>query len=114
MSRMGRYAIFVVAVAAMAFGMAHSTRADGEAKKLTGVVSDISCGKTHGMKGMSDAECTRMCVKGGAAYALVVGERLIELRGDSEDLYKYAAQKVTVHGTMHGKDLLVESVKPAK
>jgi hypothetical protein len=115
MSRMGRPAILALTVVAMAFGMAHYTRADGETRTLTGVVTDAECGKTHGMmKGMSDADCTRMCVKGGSAYALIVGDKVIELRGHSEDLYKYAAQKVTIHGTMHGKDLLVESVKPAK
>ena len=109
-----RRASLALAVPAVAAAMAFCAFADGGAKTLTGVVSDSLCGKTHGMKGMSDADCTRMCVKGGASYALVVGDKVVELRGDSSELYKYAAQKVTVHGTMHGKDLLVESVKPAK
>jgi hypothetical protein len=114
MKRMARRAILALAVVLMAGGAAIYTRADGAKRTLTGVVTDAMCGKTHDMKGMSDAECTRMCVKGGSAYALVVGDNVVELRGDSPELYKYAAQKVTVRGTMHGKDLLVESVKPAK
>jgi hypothetical protein len=115
MKRLARKAILTTAAMAMACGMALSTRADSAKKTLTGIVTDAECGKTHGMmKGMSDADCTRMCVKNGSAYALVVGDKVIELRGDSSELYKYAAQKVTVRGTMHGKDLLVESVKPAK
>jgi len=54
------------------------------------------------------------CVKGGSPFGLVVGDKVIELRGHSTELNRYAAQKVTVRGTMQGKDLLVESVKPAK
>jgi hypothetical protein len=114
MNKIVRGTILAITAVLMAGGAALYTRADGASRRLTGVVSDSMCGKKHGMKGMSDAECTRMCVKGGAAYALVMGDKVVELRGDSSELYKYAAQKVTVSGTMHGKDLLVESVKPAK
>lgn len=114
MNRIERNAILALMSVLMAGGAALYTRADGAKRTLTGVVSDAMCGKTHDMKGMSDAQCTRMCVKGGSAYALVVGDKVVELRGDSSELYKYAAQKVTVSGTMHGKDLLVDSVKPAK
>ena len=115
MKSIARNTAVALFAALIACGIALGTRADSAKKTLTGIVTDAECGKTHGMmKGMSDAGCTRMCVKGGSAYALVVGDKVIELRGHSEDLYKYAAQKVTVSGTMHGKDLLVESVKPAK
>jgi hypothetical protein len=115
MKAMARKSALTVAAIALACGVGEYARANSATRMLTGVVTDAECGKTHGMmKGMSDAECTRMCVKGGSAYALVVGDQVIELRGHSTDLYKYAAQKVTVRGTMHGKDLLVESVKPAK
>jgi hypothetical protein len=115
MKRAARRAILAAAAMALACGMSIYAHADGATKTLTGVVTDAECGKTHGMmKGMSDADCTRMCVKAGSAYALVVGDKVIELRGHSTELYKYAAQKVTVRGTMRGKDLLVESVKPAE
>lgn len=114
MKKMARNTILALAAMLMAGGAAIYTRADGAKRTLTGIVSDAMCGKTHDMKGMTDAQCTRMCVKGGSAYALVAGDKVVELRGDSSELYKYAAQKVTVRGTMHGKDLLVESVEPAK
>ncbi|HVB87233.1 MAG TPA: hypothetical protein VNK23_11280 [Candidatus Dormibacteraeota bacterium] len=105
-----------MAVSAIATAMALCAFGDGAAKTVTGVVTDMDCGRSHAMmKGSgSDAECVRMCVKGGSAYGLVVGDKVIELRGHSTELNKYAAQKVTVSGTMHGKDLLVASVKPAK
>jgi hypothetical protein len=114
MKNFARRTILAVAAAVMACGTGVVAQANSATRTLTGVVSDSMCGKTHDMKNMSAAECTRMCVKGGSSFALVVGDKVISLRGDSEELNKYAAQKVTVRGTMHGNDLLVESVKPAK
>ncbi|MGH9716736.1 MAG: hypothetical protein ACRD4R_08410 [Candidatus Acidiferrales bacterium] len=114
MKNVARQAILVVSAAMLACAMGICAQAAGATKTLTGVVSDSMCGKTHGMKGMTDAQCTRMCVKGGASFALVVGDKVVDLRGDSAALSKYAARKVTVRGTMHGKDLVVESVMPAK
>ncbi|MGH9686192.1 MAG: hypothetical protein ACRD5K_03760 [Candidatus Acidiferrales bacterium] len=111
-----RKTTFAVATLAMTCGMALYARADGQAKVMTGVVTDMACGRSHSMmKGNgSDAQCVRTCVKGGSPFGLVVGDNVIELRGHSGELNKYAAQKVTVSGTMRGKDLIVESVKPAK
>lgn len=81
---------------------------------LTGVVSDALCGAHHSMKGMSAADCTRMCVKAGQSYALVVGNRLYNLSGHSPELYKYAGQKVAVTGHFSADKLAVDSVSPAK
>jgi hypothetical protein len=119
MNRAARQSTFVVSAVialAIAYGSALYARADASATTLTGVVTDMACGKSHSlMKGSgTNAECVRTCVKGGSAFGLVVGDKVIELRGHSAELNKYAAQKVTVHGAMQGKDLLVESVKPAK
>src|SRR5579872_1950143 len=57
---------------------------------LTGVVTDAMCGAQHNMQGETDAQCTRLCVKAGSAYALVVGDKVYTLHGDSPDLDKYA------------------------
>ncbi|MGA9883320.1 MAG: hypothetical protein WBQ34_06355 [Candidatus Acidiferrales bacterium] len=116
MSEIFRKATLAVAMVAMACGLAICTHASGTTKILTGVVTDMACGRSHSMmKGNgSDAQCVRTCVKGGSPFGLVVGDKVIELRGHSEELNKYAAQKVTVRGAMHGKDFLVEAVKPAK
>ena len=81
---------------------------------LTGVVSDAACGAKHSMTNMSAADCTRMCVKAGQGFALVVGDKTYNLRGDSADLDKYAAQKVTVKGKLKGNTVAVDSVTPAK
>ncbi|HEX4076696.1 MAG TPA: hypothetical protein VHX49_14945 [Candidatus Acidoferrales bacterium] len=81
---------------------------------LTGIVSDAMCGGKHSMTGMSAADCTRMCVKAGQAFALVVGDKVYNLHGDSAELNKYAAQKVTLKGKVKGNTVTVDSVAPAK
>jgi len=89
-------------------------QASGEQKTLTGVVSDAMCGATHMMKNKPDAECLRYCIKQGTKYALVVGKNVYTLDGHQAEFDKYAAQKVTVKGTLKGETLTVESVLPAK
>jgi hypothetical protein len=107
-------------IAAGAVGMfaamtIHSQAQDtGTDTTLTGVVSDAACGAKHSMTNMSAAECTRMCVKAGQGFALVVGDKTYNLQGDSADLDKYAAQKVTVKGKLKGHTVAVDSVTPAK
>jgi hypothetical protein len=86
----------------------------GTQKTLTGVVSDAMCGATHMAKDKTAAECTRMCAKGGQKYALVADKHVYTLEGHEAEFDKFAAQKVTVKGTVKGETLTVESVIPAK
>jgi hypothetical protein len=105
-----------MAVAALFGSMAIYGRSQdaGTDTTLTGIVSDAMCGAKHSMTSMSAADCTRMCVKGGQGFALVVGDKTYNLRGDSAELDKYAAQKVTVKGKLNGDMVAVDSVTPAK
>lgn len=86
----------------------------GEQKTVTGIVSDAMCGATHMMKDKPATECLRYCVKQGTKFALVAGKNVYTLEGHEAELDKYAAQKVTVKGTLKGETLTVESVLPAK
>jgi hypothetical protein len=111
-----RKMIVALALAVMFGSMAvHSQTQDtGAGTTLTGIVSDALCGAKHSMMGMSAADCTRMCVKGGQSFALVVGDKVYNLRGDSAELDKYAGQKVTLKGKLRGNAVTVDSVTPAK
>jgi hypothetical protein len=102
----------VVLTAALSF-VAFTTAAPQAKKTLTGVVSDQACGAEHKMKNMSAADCARACAK-KAGWALVVGTKVYKLQGDDTDLDKYAAEKVTVKGTLTGDTMMVASVSPAK
>jgi hypothetical protein len=53
-----------------------SREASAMPKTLTGIVSDSMCGAHHMAKDKSPAECTRMCIKQGMKYALVVGSKV--------------------------------------
>ena len=84
------------------------------AKTLTGIVSDSMCGAHHMAKDKSSADCTRMCVKQGQKYALVVGQKVYTLQGHEDDMEKLAGQRVTVKGTVSGDTVEVASVTAAK
>lgn len=100
-------AIVLVPVAILA-------QASGQQKTLTGIVSDAMCGTTHMMTDKPAPECLRYCVKQGTKYALVADKKVYTLEGHEAELDKYAAQKVTVKGTLKGETLTVESLIPAK
>lgn len=109
-----RKVVGMLAVAVLFWAVAVRVQAAGAAATLTGVVSDAMCGAKHMAKDKSAAECTRGCVKGGEKYALVVDNKIYTLQGHEADLDKYAAQKVTVKGSVTGSTVTVESVTPAK
>jgi hypothetical protein len=100
--------------AAMLTPLAILAQTGTDQKTLTGVVSDAMCGQTHMLKDKPAAECLRYCVKQETKYALVAGKNVYTLEGHEADLDKYAAQKVTVKGTLKGETLAVESVLPSK
>ncbi|MGH9477357.1 MAG: hypothetical protein ACRD1C_13680 [Terriglobales bacterium] len=84
----------------------------------SGVVTDAMCGAKHDMGGGSPAECVHMCVGGGSDYALVVGQKVYTLATKDKrvlaTLYKNAAKRIEVRGTLHGDTLTVHSVSPAR
>lgn len=85
---------------------------------FTGTITDDMCGKDGhaGMKMGSDAKCVTECVKGmNAKYALYDGNEVYVL-SDQKAPAKFAAQKVTVTGTLDPakKIIKVEKIEPAK
>jgi hypothetical protein len=85
---------------------------------FTGIITDTMCGKNHASMGVSpDAKCVVECVKHDKSikYALLVGDNVYVL-SDQQTPEKFAAQKVTVTGTLFEKTkiLKVDSIAPAK
>ena len=73
------------------------------AETFTGVVTDTMCGAKHTMmKDQPDDKCIRMCVKGSSDYALYDGQNVYKFSDQSKPA-KFAAQKVTVTGTLDQK-----------
>jgi hypothetical protein len=108
-----RLGSFVAAVALLG-AVSIWGQTSGSQKTMTGVVSDSMCGVNHMARNIDPADCLRMCVKKGTKYALVVGKDVYTLEGHEAELDKYAAQKVSLKGTVKGQMMTVESVTPTK
>lgn len=91
--------------------------AAGSTQTFTGKVSDAMCGAKH-REGVAPAACVRACVKNGAKYALVVGDKVYTL--DTSDhatldkLNNLAWEEAKVTGTATGDTISVKSVTAAR
>jgi hypothetical protein len=78
-----------------------------------GMVTDAHCGAKHSATiGKAAADCVRVCVHGGEQFALVDGEVIYLLDGDSVALKRVAGQRVKIVGTLSGNKISVASVQP--
>ena len=86
---------------------------------LTGQISDSMCGKSHagmGEMGKNPKECTAGCVKTGAKYVFVSGDKIYEIKNQS-----FAALPANAGGTVQltgdvdkdGKTITVTKIAPA-
>jgi len=86
---------------------------------FTGIVTDDMCamgGHATMRMGPTDADCVRACVAAhGASYVLLDGKDIYTL-SDQQTPEKFAAQKVSVVGTLDAKTktIKVQSIAPAK
>ena len=86
---------------------------------FTGVIADDQCGRNgHAQMrmGPTDAECTKICIVAhGAKYVLDDGTNMYVL-SDQTLPEAFAAQKVTVVGTLDAKTktIRVDSIKAAR
>jgi hypothetical protein len=91
--------------------------AAGSTQTFTGKVSDAMCGAKH-QEGVDPATCVRACVKKGAKYALVVGDKVYTLDTSNKatlaELNKLAWENAKVTGTAEGDTISVKSVTAAK
>ena len=77
-----------------------------------GMVTDTRCGAKHSASiAENAADCTRVCIHAGEHFALVDGDNVYILRGDTEVLKRAAGQRVTIAGTLNGDKISVVSVK---
>ena len=78
---------------------------------FAGMITDSRCGARHQRNSdKTSAECVRSCVRNGAGYVLVDGERIYALQGDSMQLEKLAGERVNVTGMREGDTIRVKAV----
>ncbi|MBV9342405.1 MAG: hypothetical protein JO159_16150 [Acidobacteria bacterium] len=80
---------------------------------FTGMISDSWCGARHKRNSqLSSAECAHACVRRGASYVLVDGDRRFALRGGETSLTRLAGERAHVSGTRQGGAIVVNSAAP--
>jgi len=77
-----------------------------------GKVTDSTCGGTHKI---ADAkECTTQCVRGGAKYALAIGEpaaKVYTLEGNASSFEPLAGSMAKVQGDLNGTTVKVTTAE---
>ena len=116
MSRSRRMQAWTAAIVVSA-GLAVLPAMAAGTQTFTGKVSDAMFGAKH-EEGVEPATCVRACVKKGAKYALVVGDKVYTLdtptQAEKDELNKLAWEQATVKGTANGDTIEVKSVMAAK
>jgi hypothetical protein len=115
MSRLRMLQIWIATVTLSA-GLVVPTLA-ASIQTFTAKVSDTMCGAKH-HEGIPPADCVRACVKHGAKYALIVGDKVYTLDTSNQaaldKLDKLAWEEAKVTGTANGDTISVKSVTAAK
>lgn len=84
-------------------------------RSFVGIVTDDMCARKHTMMpGKPDSECVRACVKAGSKHALLVGDKLYKLDGRTDEVDKFAGQRVTITGGLTGETIQAVSVALVK
>lgn len=80
---------------------------------FSGLVTDSYCGARHQRhSNLTPEDCARACLRNGATYILVDGDRRYKLSGDEESLNKLLGTRATITGTRQGETISVSSVGP--
>jgi hypothetical protein len=89
---------------------ASASEAPEPAQTFVGMITDSYCGAKHKFSDRSPAECTRICVKNGSQYVLLVGNKVYALQGDIVRLNRTAGERVTVTGSLHDNTIDFTSI----
>jgi hypothetical protein len=99
------------AAAGVAIGQARQLRPIGTAQSFEGMVTCSRCGAKHQPAlDRSASTCVRVCVHGGASFALIDDESVYLLDGDLGPLKTLAGQRARVTGTRTGNTIKVMTI----
>src|SRR5215472_12545803 len=104
--------IFAVGVFCSLSGLA----AGAAPQTLTGQISDSMCGKSHAEMGKNPKECTAGCVKAGAKYVFVSGDKIYDFKNQNfAALAANAGANIQLTGDVDkdGKTITVTKIAPA-
>jgi len=102
------------AAAVTAVGQTGQVRPSGGDNSFEGMISCSRCGAKHQPAlDHSASNCVRVCVHGGAAFALIDDDAIYFLDGDVVSLKRLAGQRARVTGTRTGNRIRVVSITSA-
>lgn len=85
--------------------------ASSAAQTYEGMISDTHCGAKHKAAiAKSAGDCARVCVHGGAQFALIDGEKAYALDGDLALLKRIAGERARIIGSLNGNTITVSSI----
>jgi hypothetical protein len=85
--------------------------ASAATQTFTGVISDSMCKQKHMMPGKTDAQCIEECVKAGANYVLISGDKVYMLSAKKVQISPYAGKIVQIQGDLQGSSIKVTAIK---
>ena len=101
----------VGAAAGVAVGQIAQVSTQVGAQSFEGMITCSRCGARHQPAlDRSASTCVRICVHGGASFALIDDESVYLLEGDLGSFKKLAGQRARVIGTRSGNTIRVASI----
>lgn len=90
--------------------VAPSPQTSHSGSSFSGMITDSRCGARHTRyPHLNSTECARECVRRGATYILVDGDRRYALIGNQDALAKLAGERARISGTRQGDAIVVDS-----
>ena len=75
-------------------------------KSYDGVITDTRCGAKHSAAiGKTAADCTLVCIHGGEQFALVDGETVYSLEGETVQLKRVAGRSASEITPAHSREI---------
>ncbi len=108
-------ALAFVGAVVVAFGQTadqpQSAAATVRPQIYVGMVTCSRCFAKHSAKiGAAATDCARVCIRAGANFTFVDGDRTYLLEGDPAELKRVAGQRVQIVGALNGGTITVTSV----
>ena len=80
-------------------------------RTFRGVITDDRCGARHDMhSGKTPSECIEACLRRGANYILVNGDKTYRLAGNPDQLSTFSGTRVKLIGSLAGNRINVSSI----
>lgn len=90
-----------------------ATETPGVASTVSGMITDSHCGARHMRNSHQNSiDCAHACVRKGATYVLVDGDRRYTLIGNDSALARLAGERANVTGTRQGDTIIVDAAAP--